>query len=412
MAKDYKMIIGAQDPTDSGLARGLYIFSKKEGFFDRSSLDDGADQYIEIDGKRMTPRTLKANQKALQILTRTHIMDCNGENISYKKKKATDPEKILEPTTIIALEDLLSTLPEQKRKELLANPTYWMEKSLEGLFISLFLADQAADKFKEGVLLYSSSGKIEDLKLIPECIPTGPVIPTADRTAILVPRMNRCLRYQFRQGQVNLTDNIPLQGNILALDDKYRTTVITGNDEDWFITSTGRKILPPERGLLDDVQPSFEQDSYQAIPSEATTVGLARYQNKEYVLLGVDDGRLLLWEIVEAANNNYIPQHIKTVNFLSLEKIALEGGKEMHLRDLRIDDNGWVSFMLANLFIRTSMTALLELSPDQRIDAVNERNSGDKGYLDYLSTMKTTYHLDQICAVPHRATSYEMLETE
>ena len=74
MAKDYKMIIGVQDPADSGLAKGLYIFPKKEGYFNRSFSDDEADQYIEIDGKKMTPRTLKANQRELQILTRTHIM--------------------------------------------------------------------------------------------------------------------------------------------------------------------------------------------------------------------------------------------------------------------------------------------------------------------------------------------------
>lgn len=425
MGKKY-IIIGAEHK-DSQYC-GAYIFERKDGFEFRKT-ETRADLEFAKSGTNLTPRLVACNQGNIYVMTDRDLWEFPGEAAaeSYEEKKTLTLNQPLKSLTEIIADAEKRTQSRKEAQESL-DPSTIIGKNTCGsiafLGEEMLLAVYAADKMKEdenqvvgGCLLHSSTGKWEDLTRISGYAPTGEITINEESRTILLPSKGELLELKIAKGKGDVSSIKNLTGNILSAAHKGRITVCTDNLDGYLIGHGERSDQWEKYEPVDKPKHNqFEDRKY--LPSCAASVAILEPRgDPARILFGCDNGKLLVYKVTGKNQDQFGLSYEKTISFMSPRTAIRSADKDDYIRNIKVEPgNDYVSFTLRNLYMRMSAYNLILLSPEKRITEEEEKvlteptkttgaQSCERG--EYLQKLKDTYALEQICATPHRITSYD-----
>lgn len=445
----YKIVIAAQSDDEHHQQKGLYIFGREGGIYNKVNQNVADINVVSSRQEKdrtevLTPRTITQTSNGLYILTREGIF-------GYSKDKFSSVDFKNKPSQISAdshlgLEELLQTagLSLRSARKITQDPALSGSFSTGngGLFFSLFATDTLRSKPQEGFLLYSTNGTLDKKSLeivstdngasrfIGEVVSIGPsraLVTMAEPTKGVYVWQKKdspekdvfwkesCVHsLQQKIENVLSISYLDLQGKRKLL---YNGQSVQGiaaltDNKGGYILFDSRTIDNPfigksEYKLADPIH-LFAEESGRFLPSEAISSALFQYKDTLYALFGCDDGKLVVMGI-EITDQGPKAHHHKTISLVSLERMALYDGKDYHIRNLKVVHGGtpWVRFTMANLYAEMGVSTLLDTDFTPMIAAQEEKNPGEKEYHHYLKKLKEHFSLQQLCSVPHRINGFE-----
>ncbi len=408
MAK--KVVIGVEAPSEEKeqYTKGLYVFPDVNGVF----FDEGGSKYYRtliLESIERTPHMLESLGDRLWAMSRAALAEVAGDQI---RKPFGQNWTITAEAT---LDQLLANVDKSEKIKVinkeLTNGCVTTESG-GGVYLALYLSDRFKWKVIGGYLLYSDDATIDNLKLISEKYrPTGRIVTRKSSESaspgdeILAACGKDVVSYP---GEKKLFE---MRGKITALDALDRFTV-AADSRGGFVVHNHLMIADYEK--KDTSEGDFDylralQKGKHYLPSEASSILLHKKNDLlYYCFFGVDDGKIVVYDLTGDDSGKWSLQYHKTIRFQSSQRMASSEGKDNFIRGMKLE-NDFLNFALGDLYIRMGISTLLDHDPEVRIDPKFE-DMNNPGL--YLAQLKATYDIAQICKVPHRITDLDIVETK
>ncbi len=352
-----------------------------------------------------TPRKMFVHQHTLYTVTRQAL---------FESAITTSPDSIMikeqahfpfsEIRKLINAEDVRNYRDHRRGSkrleaildELLQSDHMAAHVALEGgdLLLSMYTDENFKEELKEevdgGFFIRFKRGTIKEEKedggriitphpiLEKDKISTGDIVKYQGDTyytslkALVSGRRTRV--YAFRSGNILAT----------AVSDDGKMLVMTNNRGDYKVIIGGQELISQEGQKPEDI---FTNPLL--LPSEATSTAIARHQGKAYLLFGLDDGKIRIYQLPErppAAGPRL--EFIGTVNFLSLEEVIERGTKDNHVKDIQVINYDTLFFSIREGSYKLGLGEAIRL-------AAENKGSRDRRKIIPSDTFK----------IPHRTTT-------
>ncbi len=305
-----------------------------------------------------------------------------------------------------------------------------------GFLLSLYCADSLHTEIRRGPLLYLPTEDLENITkeqqeniTIISGSATGPM--AIERNALAFISGNKLERRCWetdveRRGSWQPLAPLIMSGELLSVSCLEDIVVCSDNREGYIIAKkdrdSGEKYQKVKRSP-GAMEVAYLRDNFTDgrigpfLPSEATSVLLAKWDGKKYLICGLDFGIISIYEL-EERGEEVIPHFKSYIPFISSEAVFAEAKKDNHVRNLR-NHKGFISATLRNLYFEVRFDHLLEYSLGynglKQFEEDLKTGIGDKtkkikqSYLKYLHALKQHYTLERIAIVPHRILDYDFL---
>jgi hypothetical protein len=359
------------------LEKGIYACSlgsldRKVELWKRLGLDE-----VVVNARGgQTPREIKFRGNEVYAATRDGLFIVNRKGEIIQKKGLIDFFKNEDKLNT----DLFVNQPTTHVGMLFTPSTGWF------VSVSAPSEDKESQEVYVGSLLHSPNGNLDGLEPIRDIfVPTStPIyynhgevekiwVPCFNRLeTILLNTLNRGRSFPSKEGQ-------QLKGKILSVSTANGVTVCT-DDKDGYMIIDERNGSMKEKcyGVDDTSDFLLDEKREEYLPSEATSSLVTSIDGKMYVLMGLNDGLLDVYEVDQA--NNYPKLSRKNrIQFISDWKAVEESYKDNHIYGLK-EHNGFLQFTLRNLYFRMRCASVVV--PQQSIITSEEEKKED--YLSIL----------------------------
>lgn len=364
-----------------------------------------------------TPRTISAVQDRLLIFCRKEAHLLNLSNMET------------EPVPLIAMLNKVSFFPEvsdEERKKIVDDLTL-LFSDRESLQVSYahngtlhFLSGHYTDgshlRKKPGFLLVGSS--LDDLVLQSNFKPTSNIVAVQGKNSshLLVPEKNRLLILPQKENIEKPEERVSLNGDI-SLAAQRGDILICMDVQGGYLVRRQRNGPKIEFSVQPAVgSPYFSEDNTARtyLPSEAASVTVAKNKGKEYVLFGLDEGCLRVYELSGSQDQSSLGEdpslkYVASLRLLSLADLVQDTGKDNFIRHLRTESEGTINFTLRNTYFRIALGDILQnaVNSTEQSAALSSIHR-QQTFQESLPELYERYHFQQISVMPHRIKTMEI----
>lgn len=357
---------------------------------------ESPDYLVETESNALTPRHVKCFDDKICVITRMDL-----QRLSMSKG-------IIKEYSRRELSDLFTdeAVKEEFKRDFQGNELLKasMSKTDNGdCFLALYLPrtlkKDKPDR-KDGFLLYSQSGNLDDFYLVQKCNPTGQIV--AKNNSVLVSSGRRVIQFVKEKGVYVEREHFDdLKGNVISIAHQDGFTVCTDDRWGYILDYQGntQRFCPVDKFnfLKDDPEQLY-------LPATKATSSLfVSYRDNMYLLFGLGDGKLLI-HTVSLDERKPKVQFCNLVNFLTENASINEANKDNNIYSLQ-EQSGFVSFVLRNHYLRLGINNLLNCA----------QNGNDSESKKFPASFKEHY-LSKLLefngvayGVPHRITSWDLL---
>ncbi len=358
----------------------------------------GLDEVKMSAGGGQTPREIKFKEDKVYAATRDGLFTVSRDGKIIQRK---------------GLIDLFQDEDKAKAELFVNQPTTHVGMLFtpnKGLFVSISAPseDKESKDVYVGCLLHFPKNNLDELKPTEDTfVPTStPVYYNhSEVEKILVPCFNRLetiLLSDLKRGRSFPYTAGQMRGKILSVSTADGITVCT-DDRDGYLVIDERNSNLEERYYGADDASDFllDENREEYLPSEATSSLVTSIDSKLYVLMGLNDGLL---DVFEVGSENNSPKLFRKnrLQFISDWKAVEESYKDNHIYGLK-EHNGFLQFTLRNLHFRMHCRSVL--SPQKSIITPEEEKKDD-----YLSILERKFDpVLKIYETLHRISCWESL---
>ncbi len=261
-----------------------------------------------------------------------------------------------------------------------------------GMLIALYLK---SGYDKTSYLLHDCNGKLGETEIIKEISPTGKIVK--DGTDFFIPCGKHLKRLVPDKNSYSLDHHFSYEmpGNIISAACDTEIIVCADDLQNYQVINRKSK----KRSIIEE-RTTFGR---QILPSGATSLAIANYQEHTYVLFGENLGKIILYKVEHDESGQPNLKYHKTATFLSLDSCMQDIGQDNNIHELRVD-KGWANFYLRRSYLRIGISQLLEHDFKAVIPGETEYNSQDQ----FIQQVKQNKDIRQVYLMPHRATCGDM----